>query len=278
MLIEKQSCWSLIVIDTKDNNLSSQTLDKIEKTLYDFEQKYSRFIPWNFLHVLNHTWKSKLDEEFKTLFRVCDLLNKQTNWFFDITVLPFLENNGYGIEKDKLVESYWMDKIEIIWDEIILKNDVKIDFWAIWKGYLVDSIYAILSKEISDFSINFGWDIKIWNQREKVWLEDPYDDKKLIGEIYLSWCSLASSSAQKRQFWTYNHLVNPISKDTKSDKIAIYIKHKLAIFADAYSTALFVTPLEKALEILEKTSELEALIIAKNGEIYKTSWFDAEIY
>lgn len=278
MLIEKESCWSLIRIDTKNIIVTHQILDKIYKVLSDFEQKYSRFIPWNFLHVLNINWKAIIDDEFKTIFRVCNLINKKTSWFFDITLLPFLENYGYWIEKTKLKEVFWMDKIEIIWNEVFLKDSVKLDFGSVWKGYLVDKIGNILSKEVDDFIIDFGWDIKIGKQIEKVWLEDPYDDKKLIGKILLSAESLASSSAQKRQFWNHNHLINPILKDSKSDKIAIYVKHKLAVFADAYSTALFVTPLEKTLEILEETSWLEALIIARNWEIYKTSWFDAEIY
>lgn len=278
MLIQRESCWSIIKINTFDKVITTHTLDKIYKTLYDFEQKYSRFIPWNFLHILNHSWKAKIDEEFQTLFRVCSMINKKTSWFFDITILPFLENNGYGIEKNKLKEVFWMDKIEINLDEVILNDWVKIDFWSVWKGYLVDVVSSILSKEMDEYIVDFGWDIKIWKQGEKVGLEDPYDHKKIIWTITLSQESIASSSAQKRQFWNHNHLVNPIAKDSKSDKIAIYIKHKLAVFADAYSTALFVTPLEKSLSILENTSWLEALIITKNGEIYKTNWFDAEIY
>lgn len=278
MIIEKESCWSIIKIDTKNNILNQNILDKIYLILDNFEKKYSRFIVWNFLYNLNKSWKSIIDDEFKTLFRVCDVLNKVTNWFFDITILPFLENYGYWIEKLNLDENIWMDKIKIIWNEVFLKEWVKIDFWSIWKGYLVDQIYNLLIKEIDFFTINFWWDIRVGKQDEIIWLEDPFDDKKIIWEIKVSEESICSSNWQKRKFWEFHHLINPFSKKSQNNKISVYIKHKIATLADAYSTAIYITPLEKSLEIIEKTKWLEALIIAKNWEIYKSNWFNAIIY
>lgn len=278
MLIEKESCGSIIKIDTKENTINHNILSQIYSILDNFEKKYSRFIKWNFLYKLNKSWKSVIDSEFKTLFRVSDFLNKASSWYFDITVLPFLENYWYWIEKSRLKENFWMNKIKIIWEEVFLKDWVKIDFWAIWKGYLVDKIYNLLIKELDIFSINFGWDIKIAKQEEIVWLEDPFDDKKIIWEIIISEESLCSSSWEKRKFWHHNHIINPFIKDSQSDKISVYIKHKLATLWDAYSTALFVTPIEKSLEIIEKTPWLEALIISKSWEIYKSCWFNAILY
>lgn len=278
MILEKQSCWSIIKIDTKNSILDESIINKIYLTLDDFENKYSRFIKWNFLYNLNEFWKSSIDNEFKAIFKVCDFLNKTSNWYFDITVLPFLENFWYWIEDKKIKENFWMQNIEIIWDEIFLKNDVKIDFWAIWKGYLVDRIYDILSKEIDFFTIDFGWDTKVGKQLEIVWLEDPFDSKKIIWEIQVKEESICSSSSQKRQFWEHNHLVNTVSKDTKSDKLAIYTKHKLATLADAYSTALFVCPLELSIKLIEQNKNLEAMIILKNWEIFKSDWFDVKLY
>ena len=278
MLIEKKSCGTICKINTFENILNIETVNKIDKKLLEFENKYSRFFLNNYLNKLNKSWKSEIDEEFKTIFAVCKKLNKITNWYFDITVLPFLENFWYGIEKDKLEQNFWMENIEIIENNIILHNQIKIDLWSIWKWYIVDYIYHILKNQISDFTIDFWWDIKVWKQKEIVWLEDPFDDKKIIWEIIISNESICSSNWQKRNFWDKHHLINPITKTSQNDKIAVYVKHKSATLADWYSTALFVSPINLALEILEKTKWLEAMIISDKWEIYKSAWFDAKLY
>jgi thiamine biosynthesis lipoprotein len=201
-----------------------------------------------------------------------------TNWYFDITVLPFLENFWYGIEKEKLDQNFWMENIEIIDNNIILRNQVKIDLWSIWKWYLVDYIYHILKNRMDNFTIDFWWDIRVWNQKEIIWLEDPFNDKKIIWEIIISNESICSSNWQKRNFWDNHHLINPITKTSQNDKVAVYVKHKSATLADWYSTALFVSPLNLALEIIEKTKWLEAMIISDKWEIYKSVWFDVKLY
>lgn len=86
--------------------------------------------------------------------------------------------------------------------------------------------------------------------------------------------AIASSSGNKRKFSQGHHLMNPKKGESQGDKIAVYVTHKLGVFADIFSTALFVTPLKKSLEILEKTPWLEALIIWSDGKIFKSQGFN----
>ena len=278
MYLEKESCGSIIKIDTKGAVLDEESISHIYWILETFEHKYSRFIEWNFLHQLNESWRSLIDDEFRTLFKVSSLLNTQSQGYFDITVLPFLENAWYGIERQFVKENIWMQNIECTDNEIMLHNGVKIDFWAIGKGYLVDQIYQVLIQKYENMSIDFWGDTKIGKQKEKVWLEDPFDSQKLIWEIIVTQASICSSSGQKRKFWNTHHLVNPFEKNAVSDKIAVYTKHPLATFADAYSTAIFVAPLEIAISMIEANKNLEALMILQDGNIYKSDGFDAVLY
>jgi thiamine biosynthesis lipoprotein len=137
------------------------------------------------------------------------------------------------------------------------------------KGYVVDAIYNTLSKHNEAFVINFGGDIRIKGNK-KVMLEDPYDDSKAIGSIDLHDIAIASSNGNKRKTQHGHHLINPKTKKSQNDKIALYVTHKLATFADIFSTALFVTPLELSLKILEQTPGLEALIIESDGTMHKS--------
>lgn len=278
MLLEIKSLWSILKINTFDIDINPELIKKIKNKISSFESKYSRFLNDNFLHKLNESWKSNIDEEFKTLFRVSKMLNNLSKWYFDITVLPLLENLWYWIEKQKQIESFWMSNIEINENTITLKNNVKIEFWSLWKWYIVDYIYWLLRQEIQKFTIDFGWDIKVWNQKELVWLEDPMNNNKIIWEIILSNESLCSSNGQKRHFWKNHHLINPFLNSSQNDKISVYVKHKSATLADWFSTALFVTPLELSIEILEKTQWLEWMIITQNWEIFKSKWFDVKLY
>ncbi|MDD2870423.1 MAG: FAD:protein FMN transferase [Candidatus Gracilibacteria bacterium] len=278
MLLEIKSLGSILKINTFDIDINPELIKKIKNKISSFESKYSRFLNDNFLHKLNESGKSNIDEEFKTLFRVSKMLNNLSKGYFDITVLPLLENLGYGIEKQKQIESFGMSNIEINENTITLKNNVKIEFGSLGKGYIVDYIYGLLRQEIQKFTIDFGGDIKVGNQKELVGLEDPMNNNKIIGEIILSNESLCSSNGQKRHFGKNHHLINPFLNSSQNDKISVYVKHKSATLADGFSTALFVTPLELSIEILEKTQGLEGMIITQNGEIFKSKGFDVKLY
>lgn len=240
----------------------------------NFEKKYSRFIKWNYLYNLNKNKQANIDEEFLSIIKLCLKVSDITDWYFDITIQPILEELWYWIEEKKYWKyNIWYKNIEINNDKIILKNNVSIDIWSVWKWYIVDKIYNLLSKHIIDFSINFWWDIRI-NSKEKVKLEDPLDNKKYIGFLNLNNNSLSSSSWNKRIFWTSHHLINPKNKTSENKIQAVYIQHKLTVFSDIFATALYVTPIEKSVEILSSIWWLEWMIIDTDWNIYKSKWFD----
>ena len=79
----------------------------------EFEQKYSRFIDGNFLSRLNSSKASEIDSEFASILKLCQKVSKLSQWYFDITLLPVLENLGYGIDKNRQTESLWYEKIDL---------------------------------------------------------------------------------------------------------------------------------------------------------------------
>jgi thiamine biosynthesis lipoprotein len=242
----------------------------------DFETKYSRFISGNTLDTLNQTKTWILPPEIISLLELTKKVSSLTQGYFDITVLPILENNGYGIHKQKLPDTVGYKNIHIERNNIVLKNDIYIEFGSFGKWYIVDCLYNTLTKKSDNFIINFWWDIRVkWEHT--ILLEDPLDTKKHIWNISLNNSAIASSSWNKRKIWEWHHIVNP-KNDSRSPKIlAVYVTHKLWVFADIFSTALFVTPLDITKNILERVDGLEALIILENGKIFKTTGFHADI-
>ena len=158
-----------------------------------------------------------------------------------------------------------------------MHNGVCIDLWAVWKWYMIDKIYNRLEKYSEKFIVNFGWDLRVkW--KHIIGLEDPLNSKKVIWKIHIDSLSFACSSGNKRKFWANHHLINPKNKQSENNKIAVYTTHRLASFSDIFATALFISPLEKSIEILRKTKGLEWFIISKSGDIYKSKWFTSLLH
>lgn len=276
MKYSKELFWSKLQITINSEDINEDIINKCFLETESFEMKYSRFIKWNYLENLNNNKSSQLTWELLSIIKLSEKVSNITKWYFDITVLPLLENIWYWIHKGNLDENIWYKNIEILWDTINLKNWVSIDIWAVWKWYIVDKIYNMLDPIYDDFIINFWWDIRIkW--KEKILLEDPYDDTKSIWEIYLNNLSIASSSPFKRKTKKWNHLINPISKKNDDEKVAIYLTHKLSSFSDIFSTALFITPIEESIKILNNINGLEWMIITKKWEIFKSKWFNCKL-
>lgn len=277
MKYSKKLFWSQLDITIEWDNINTDIVDNCFDETEAFEQKYSRFIKNNFLDNLNTNKSSTLNKELLYIINLCQKVSELTEGYFDITILPLLENMGYGIKTTYITEDIWYKNIEIQWSEIILKNWISIDIWAVWKWYMIDKIYNILHEHFEQYIINFGWDIRVkWNQ--EILLEDPHNDNKYIWKININNLSIASSTGSKRKIKTWHHLINPKTKKSQNDKQAIYITHKLSSFSDIFSTALFVCPLEKAIEILNQVNGLEWMIISSKWEIFKSNWFNCTLH
>ena len=270
----KECFWSRLDITIQQSDSIDSAIAESLELIDNFEQKYSRFIDGNTLSHINKEKKWELPDEIMTLIWLAIKVSTMTKGHFDITILPLLENNGYGIEKERMNTSLWYENIECSGNTITLNNDISIEFWALGKWYAIDLIYNTLITHSSDFIINFGWDIRVAGNTT-IQLEDPMDTNKSIWSIALENLAIASSAGNRRKLNVWHHLINPKSKESAEDKIAVYVTHKLWVFADIFATALFVCPLKDSLEILEKTPWLEALIIGADGKIYKSQWFNS---
>lgn len=79
---------------------SSVSIDEdflhIRNYLMSFEEKYSRFIPDNWLHRLNQSRGGLLDQDAKNMFSYALELAEKTDGYFDPTVGKRLRSLGYG--------------------------------------------------------------------------------------------------------------------------------------------------------------------------------------
>lgn len=112
------------LFDVKDiPDLEQKCRERVER----FENQYSRFIHGNFLHSLNTLKQAPANRELVSLLHLAKKVSQISQGYFDITVLPFLENRGYGIAENTLKENFGSEHIEITDENIFLRNDVSID-------------------------------------------------------------------------------------------------------------------------------------------------------
>lgn len=271
---KKEALGSLLHIHIYDKNARQEDINECFLRIEQFENTYSRFKKNNYLWKLNHRWKAPANDEIISLLNLCKAVHISTQWYFDVTLLPLLENTGYGIEEWRLQEKIGSENIEITPSEIFLHDKVMIDLGALGKWYMLDICSEMLQRNgYKKYTLNFGWDIRICGN-ETIGLEDPLREGKLIGQIRLSDTSFAASSGNKRQFSWKHHIFDAKTKDAQNDKIAVFTTHALGTLADIYSTALFACPLEISLQVLEKTQWLEALIIWSDGKMYTSQGFN----
>lgn len=266
------TCLEIIIKQSDNDSGISESFSIIE----DFENKYSRFIDGNILWEINEKKRALLEPEIASLIRLCVKISAMTQGSFDMTLLPFLENAGYGVARGKVPEDFGYKNIILEGNLLTLKNNVSIELGSCGKWYMLDRIYEVLKKYHTNFVVNFWGDIRVCGSH-KIHLEDPNNTQKDIWIIKLSNLSIASSAGNKRKMKSWHHLINMKNKVSQDDKIAIYVTHKLWVFADSFATALFVTPLHLSLKILESVEWLEALIIGSDWKIFKTQGFSAEL-
>lgn len=267
---EKELMWSKLKIKW-DSSISKEVEALFNYTL-EFEKKYSRFIKWNFLDELNKKWNWEIDNTIKHLINLSLKVSELSEWNFDITISPILGKLGYWEDSKSKV---WYKNIKIKWNKIFL-NWTNIEFWSMWKWYIVDYIFNKLSKNNENLLVDFGWDIKFkWDF--KIFLESPFKENESIWEYLWNNISLASSWGYKRKFKWSHHLVSPSEKKSVNTIKSIFISHESALISDIFSTAIFVSPLDIWLKILDTVKWLEWLIITEN-EVIKTPWYKWKLY
>lgn len=128
MKFEFESCGSKLKVELFDIDSHPKLVERSKNIAEKFEKKYSRFIPESFLNILNEKKQAPHTPELVSLLGLAKKVSTLTRGYFDITILPFLENSGYGIHAEILEEKYGSKYIEIGEKEVFLKNNVYIDF------------------------------------------------------------------------------------------------------------------------------------------------------
>jgi thiamine biosynthesis lipoprotein len=153
---------------------------------------------------------------------------------------------------------------------------MRIDLGGIGKGYAVDRGIDILQKRgIQHAVVTAGGDSRIiGDHMGRAWLvaiRHPDDPNKVVTRIPLSDAAMSTSGDYERYFdengVRYHHIIDPHTGHSASKVRSATIIGPTATQTDGMSKTAFVLGAEKALEIINRMPEYDAVFVKPDGKV-----------
>ena len=263
--------------------LSRQLLSAVRHRIEAFEKTYSRFRDDSLVFkIAKEEGVYSFPEDAATLFEFYEKLYEITDGKVTPLIGGMLEKAGYDasysfVEKQQQGLPSWDEAIE--WNKpfLTVKKRVTLDVGAAGKGYLVDILSKMLDDAgIDDYIIDASGDMRHRGGLEnRVGLEDPRAEGRVIGAIDVHNKSLCASAINRRKWGNgQHHMFDPDTMQPTQDIIATWVIAESAMVADGIATSLFLTNPK----ILRKSFNFEFLRMNKNGAIDYSPAFEGKLF
>ncbi len=165
-------------------------------------------------------------------------------------------------------------------------TNLQLDLGGIAKGYAVDRALAVLrAAGLESASVNAGGDIGLLGGHgERPWkigIQHPRKAGELLATLALRDRAIVTSGDYERFFMLegvrYHHIFDPQTGLPARACQSVSVVAATVAEADALATAAFVLGPVKGLALLEKSHEVEGLIVSAEGRIEMTSGLKDQI-
>lgn len=250
----------------------------------EFNKSLSTYIQSSDISRINNGENSIIvDDYFIKVFKKSKLIWKDSDGYFDPTI--GLLTNAYGlgpnkipnysINIDSLLNYTGFENVNLVNNQIQMKNGMFLDFNAIAKGYAVDLISKILIENgVNNFLVDIGGEMyaneinNVKNTNWRVGITDPLNPDKKNNRIFLENKAIASSGNYRKFLIDpisgnkIVHTINPLNGSAKQTNVlATSVLADDCMTADAYATAFMAMPIEESKKIMKKELELEGMIV-----------------
>jgi thiamine biosynthesis lipoprotein len=211
--------------------------------------------------------------------------SKLTNGAFDITVKPLLDcyttNRAISPDVLKLVD-YRQVRLET--DCIrLMRPGMALTLDGIAKGYVIDEgVEALHQLDFDQVLVEAGGDLRagkaaVNGHSWKIGIAHPRsDDAALLASFNLNGKAVATSGDYINKFTPdrrLHHILDPRTGISPLELASVTIITSDAMSADALSTALMVLGPKAGLKLVSGLDEVEALLIGKDLQIWRTPNF-----
>jgi thiamine biosynthesis lipoprotein len=281
------------VYDSSDSRIQQDIIAMLK----DLEQKTSIYSEGTELAQVRSDAglrNTSLSQDTWELIRKSLIIAEQTDGLFDPSIGPLVKLWGIGTEEAALPEAQAIEKslslvnyrdIELLEDnQVYLKaQGMIVDLGAIAKGFSVDLALDILKKYGSQSAIlDFGGNVFVhgvkpdgsdWN----VGIQDPQSVRGTpIASLQLNNKAIVTSGKYERFFISggrrYHHILSPRDGYPVENGVSsVSIIADESVFADGYSTAVFLLGPETGQKFIEENDDLEAVILYEDQSLWVSS-------
>lgn len=239
---------------------------------------------------LNTEKSASVSEDTASLLDESLALCRDFDGAFDITVYPAVQAWGfttgaYRVPPDDELKTL---AANINWRNVNKENgayslpdNAALDLGAVAKGYAADVSEALLDESHAQAAVlNLGGTICLCGQkpdgsRFSVGVADPENPAAFFGTLTCDACVVATSGGYERYFEQdgkrYIHILDPdTAKPVDNGVLSVTIISDSGIFADAASTALFVTGLDTATAYYRSRQNFDFIILTDDDTLYLT--------
>ncbi len=254
-----------------------QLQSEIEDALLAVDGEFSMFNDTSTVSRINRGEQPPRSEMFNEVYDLAQLVSRETDGAFDITVAPLVNAWGFGFKHEQMPTAAQVDSL--------LQIRSQLDFSAVAKGYGVDVVGRLLSgKDIRNYMVEIGGEVLTCGKNPsgepwRIGVTKPTDDSLAVdGELQtvLNVTDRAmATSGNYRNFYykggrKYAHTIDPRTGYPVQHNIlsATVLADRCAV-ADAYATAFMVLGLDGARSVLDRHPELSAYLIYtdESGEL-----------
>jgi thiamine biosynthesis lipoprotein len=279
-----------IQIRGEDEGRAVAVMNKAFAEIKRIDTLFSTYIKESPIFKINNSDDSliSMPKEIYELLKLCDELWKTTDGSLDVSLEALISLWGFDHSSPSVPDSHHLDdalkqsgwsNINLLPDNRLLsKNNVKLNFGAIAKGYAVNKAMDVLLMEgISDALINAGGEIKVTGGQWIIGIQHPREESFLAAKIKLENMAVATSGDYEQFFMEdgrrYHHILNPQTGFPADELQSVTVTASNVTIADGLATAVFVLGTTKGLKLIESLHETEAMIIDSSGIMSYSSGF-----
>lgn len=286
------------------NALSDAELDDalvgVRELAIEFEMSLSRTRPESEVSRLNDARGEWVDVSEKTF----DLIDKSRAYceasggVFDVTmgsVTPLWDfHNGVVPDRAELDEAlrhvdWHMVEVDRDRRRVRLADPVaRLDLGGIAKGFIADELAAYLVGRGCDCAfVNLGGNVLTVGARPngapwRIGVRDPKDPESMRAVVTVTGQSVVTSGLYERNFTKdgvfYHHILSTSDgMPVKTDVGGATIVSTLSLDGDGFSTTLFALGMDGAIDFVEKTEGIEAILIGLDGDVRITSGLQGRV-
>jgi len=218
---------------------------------------------------------------------------RQTGGAFDITVGPLVKLWDFGGSKHLPGEQELEKILPLVnWKDIELNREkrtirlarkgMSLDLGGVAKGYAADKAIQILKQEgIRSALVTTGSTTRVIGEKpdEEPWrigIQHPRKEKEIIGTLSLKNQSVSTSGDYQQYFIKngrrYHHILSPQTGQPARGVMSVtVVTNKSCAEADILSTAIFVMGYPEGMRFIERTKDLEGIIVDAQGKVHISS-------